>query len=189
MKRLITVIVFLTILIISSFALGCSNSVTTTIKEAPMMETIIVVDYTPMRVIDNSMKATAMTRLTEEEKLIFATLLRLECGGSSYETKLAVASVIINRMNYWKADLRSIVFAQNQFSPARLIDRETGKSYYNPSKTGAYADCWKAMEEVLQNGPSIPYYVMYFRTKYYHSWTTPYAKIGSMYFSYSHKYM
>lgn len=126
--------------------------------------------------------------LTESEQLILATLIRLEAGGSPYETKLAVASVVINRMKMWGLSLRDVVFAKNVFSPAHLIDKETGKSYYNPPKEGAYAPCWQAMEEVCQNGPSIPSYVIYFRAGRHHTWATPYAKIGSMYFSYATKY-
>lgn len=126
--------------------------------------------------------------LTESEQLILATLIRLEAGGSPYETKLAVASVVVNRMKMWGLSLRGVVFAKNVFSPAHLIDKETGKSRYNPPKEGAYAPCWQAMEEVCQNGPSIPSYVIYFRAGHHHTWATPYAKIGSMYFSYATKY-
>ena len=127
--------------------------------------------------------------LTESEQLILATLIRLEAGGSPYETKLAVASVVINRMKMWGLSLRDVVFAKNVFSPAHLIDKETGKSHYNPPKEGAYAPCWQAVEEICQNGPSIPSYVIYFRAGQHHTWATPYAKIGSMYFSYATKYV
>jgi hypothetical protein len=128
--------------------------------------------------------------LDDTEKLIFATLLRLECGGSSYETKLAVASVVVNRMKMWNSSLRDIVFAKNQFSPAYLINKNTGESYYNPAKDGIYAECWQAVEEICSIGPSIPTYVLYFRSGHYHNWDTlvNYAKIGSLYFSYAPKY-
>lgn len=128
--------------------------------------------------------------LDETEKLIFATLIRLECGGSPYETKCAVASVVINRMKMWNISLRDVVFAKNQFSPAYLIDKTTGKSHYNPDKDGIYAQCWQAVEEVCANGPTIASYVFYFRSGHYHNWSTVvnYAQIGPMYFSYAPKY-
>ena len=126
--------------------------------------------------------------LTESERLILATLIRLECGGSSYETQMAVASVVVNRMNLWGLSLRQAVFQKNVFSPASLIDQETGHSYYNPPKTGAYAQCWQVVDDICANGPTIPYYVIYFRSGHYHSWAIPYAKIGSLYFSYVDKY-
>jgi hypothetical protein len=130
----------------------------------------------------------AYLTLTESERLILATLIRLECGGSSYECQMAVASVVVNRMKLFGLSLRGAVFQKNVFSPARLINQETGYSYYNPPKTGAYAQCWQVVDDICENGPSIPYYVIYFRSGHYHSWATPYAKIGSLYFSYAEKY-
>lgn len=122
--------------------------------------------------------------LTPEEKRILATLIRLECGGSSYDCQMAVASVIINRMNYWGQSLRTVVFAKNQFSPSRLINYETGSSNYPPS-----AKHWQVVEDICKNGPTLPYYVMYFRGGRFHSWGVPYKRIDSTYFSYSPKYM
>lgn len=128
--------------------------------------------------------------LDETEKLIFATLIRLECGGSPYETKKAVASVVVNRMKMWGISLRDVVFSKNQFSPAYLINQDDGSSKYNPSKEGIYAECWIAMEDVIKHGPSIPSYVFYFRSGHYHNWSTlvNYAQIGPLYFSYAPKY-
>jgi hypothetical protein len=160
------------------------------VEEQQTVDIVIldIKEIKPVKVIGVSAVQKPYISLTESEKLILATLIRLECGGSSYETKAAVASVVINRMTKWKCNLRSIVFAKNQFSPARLIDKETGKSYYNPPKTGVYGECWTAMEAVLMNGPTLPEYVLYFRSGHYHTWTIPYAKIGPMYFSYVKKY-
>lgn len=126
--------------------------------------------------------------LTDSEKLILATLLRLECGGCTYECQMAVASVVLNRMDVWKKTLRETVFAQNAFSPAYLIDKKTGKSYYNPSKDGMYKICWQVVDDICANGPTLPRCVLYFRSKRYHSWATPYAKIDLLYFSYDERY-
>lgn len=127
--------------------------------------------------------------LTESERLIFATLLRLECGGCSYECQMAAASVIVNRMDVWDKTLREAIFGKNAFSPSYLINPETGGSYYNPAKDGAYAICWQVVDEICANGPTLPRYVIYFRSKRYHSWATPYEKIGDLYFSYDEKYV
>ena len=148
-----------------------------------------VQECTTLKVIEGSAIQKKKIMLTKSEQLILATLIRLECGGSSFETKCAVASVVINRMKMWNLTLRGVVFQPNVFSPARLIDKETGRSYYNPSREGAYSECWKAVGYVCENGSTLPYYVIYFRAGYYHKWCTPYAKIGSLYFSYSSKYM
>ena len=162
-------------------------------------EILKVTEIKPIKVIDMQMTKASYAQLDETEMLIFATLVAYECGGSSYETKLAVASVIINRMKIWNLSLRDVVYAKNQFSPASLINKRTGANYYwhngkrctkNMSRGGPYEQCWQAVEEVCANGPTIPTYVIYFRSGHYHNWSTVvnYAKIGPMYFSYAPKY-
>jgi hypothetical protein len=127
--------------------------------------------------------------LTESERLILATLLRLECGGCTYECQMAVASVVLNRMDVWDKTLREVVFGKNAFSPARLISKKTGKSYYNPSKDGMYKICWQVVDDICANGPTVPRCVIYFRSKRYHSWAPEYAKIDLLYFSYDKRYV
>lgn len=165
-----------------------TEEITTLEPETTVSETTVVGIPLPSETVPETEMQPAYLSLTEEERLIFATLIRLESGGCSYETKMAVASVVVNRMNMWNKTLRQVVFAKNQFSPAYLINRETGESYYNPSPDGSFKDCWKVVDDICANGPSIPSYILYFRTKHYHSWSTPYAKIGSMYFSYTEQH-
>ena len=165
-----------------------SEEITTT-PEITTPEIIIPEVTTPEIMVPAPPTSGTYLTLTESERLILATLIRLECGGSSYETQMAVASVVVNRMNLWGLSLRQAVFQKNVFSPARHINQETGYSKYNPPKTGTYAQCWKVVDDICANGPTLPYYVIYFRARHYHTWCTPYAKIGSLYFSYAEKYM
>ncbi len=57
------------------------------------------------------------TPATEEEVILLAALLRHEAGSISYAACLAVANVVINRMQngYWGTDMRSVIFAPGQF--------------------------------------------------------------------------
>lgn len=167
-----------------------SDSSETTIPDTTIPETTLPDTTVPEETLPPVEEAQDYVILDETEKLIFATIIRLECGGSSYETKRAVASVVVNRMKMWNMSLRDVVFAKNQFSPAYLINKKTGKSNYNPSKEGTYAECWTAVEDVCKHGPTIPSYVFYFRSGHYHNWSTlvNYAKIGPLYFSYAPKY-
>jgi hypothetical protein len=120
-------------------------------------------------------------KLTEEERRIFATLIRLEAGGESYECQLAVGSVIINRMNRTGKSLEEIIFQKGQFSPARLIHvkNENGEYKYKP-----YKRSWEVVDELCKNGPTLPYYVLFFRANRHHSWGIPYCQIDNTYFSY-----
>lgn len=113
------------------------------------------------------------------EKHIFASLLRLEVGSSSYECQMAAASVVVNRMLYDNKSFREVVYEKNQFSVAKWIDPDTGKCYKKPLEIN-----WRAVEDICQNGPTLPYYVMYFRDDYYHKWSTPYFELDGTYFSY-----
>lgn len=56
--------------------------------------------------------------LSEEDINLLATIVTLESGGESYEGQLAVANVIINRMNsgHWGSTVADVVYAPYQFS-------------------------------------------------------------------------
>ena len=123
--------------------------------------------------------------LTDEEKRILATLIRLEAGGASYECQMAVGSVVLNRMAKWNKTLEQVVFQKNQFSPAYLINRKykNGEYVYKP-----YDICWRVVDDLCKNGPSIPYYVLYFRAGHHHKWAIPYCEMDGTYFSYLEKH-
>lgn len=113
--------------------------------------------------------------LTESEKYMLATLVRLEAGGQSWECQCAVASVVINRLNRQyggKTTLQGIIYAKGQFSPAHRIKRN------NPSQMQL-----DVVEYVCKNGVTIPEDVVYFHYRHYGKWGKPYCSIGTEYFS------
>lgn len=113
--------------------------------------------------------------LSEDEIYELATLVYLESGIEPYECQLAVASVVVNRMTTTGQSLQEVIYAKNQFSPAYLIE----SSEPNESTLSA-------VKEVVQNGPTIPEYVTFFRADYYHNWSdliVPYCVYGNTYFS------
>lgn len=114
--------------------------------------------------------------LTEEEKRDFSALVYLESGGESYECMKTVASVIVNRMMNNNLSLHDVIYATNQFEPARNIP------YTTPSEEAV-----KAVNEIIQNGPCVPRNVTFFRASHYHDWSDlikPYTVIDNTYFSY-----
>lgn len=114
-------------------------------------------------------------KLTEDEIYEFATLVFLEAGCESYECQLGVASVVINRMTTKGLSLYDVIYAPNQFTPASLIP------YYEPSESTI-----NAVMHVVQNGPTMPEWVTFFRANYYHSFSgvADYMCIDKTYFSY-----
>ena len=116
--------------------------------------------------------------LTDEEKEMFAAIIYLEGGSESYECQLGIGSVILNRLEsgYWGNTLESVLYAKNQFTPAHRIKSTT------PTDTQR-----KVVEQLLTEGTTLPYYVMYFRAWYYFSWAESYSHIDDTYFSYLEK--
>lgn len=114
--------------------------------------------------------------LTDQELHDLAAVVYLECGSCSYECQLAVVSTIINRVVVDHLDLMSMIHDADQYSPAPRI------SYTTPSES-----CIQAVQDVIENGTTLPRYVKYFRAYYYHSWgdQQPYMNIDGVYFSYS----
>lgn len=119
--------------------------------------------------------------LTDEEIHTLATLVWLESRGESIECQKAIASVVLNRMTTREMTLDEVVYECHysnghvvyQFTPAPNIP------YSEPSEVQL-----NIVRELVQNGPTIPEYVTYFRADYYFSWVQPYTSIGTTYFSY-----
>lgn len=111
----------------------------------------------------------------ESDVYELATLVYLESGTESFECQKAIASVVIHRMQNDDLTLQEVIYAKNQFSPAYLIAQS------EPSESTL-----QAVREVLQDGPTIPNYVTFFRADYYHDWSEliiPYCTIDHTYFS------
>ena len=83
--------------------------------------------------------------MTEDELYLFATIIYTEAGDQGYEGMLAVANVILNRMEYggWGTTLKEVLFAPGQFAGAskELIERA--------QKRGIPDECYKAAKEAL----------------------------------------
>lgn len=97
--------------------------------------------------------------MTEDELYLFATVIYTESGDQGYEGMLAVANVILNRMEYgrWGTTLEEVLFAPGQFAGARqeLIDRA--------QRRGIPEICFDAAREALAGRNNIGDF-RYFRT-------------------------
>ena len=125
--------------------------------------------------------------VTAEERDMLATLVYLESSICSEDCQRAVASVIFNRLDSgrWKKDvnkdskitLYDIVYYPNAFSPAYLIEDYKDKTTQ---------ECYDAVDYVIQNGPTVPTYVRYFRTNYHFKWDgyKGYCDMDNVYFGY-----
>lgn len=88
---------------------------------------------------------------------MLAALIECEAGGESYEGKLAVGSVVMNRVssNYFPNTLVEVIYQNGQFSPVA-----SGR-YATVLSRGASAECIRAASEVLSG--NITLNCLYFR--------------------------
>lgn len=136
-----------------------------TVQEEPVISSMTCTESEPEPYME----------MGESDVYELATLVYLESGTESFECQKAIASVVIYRMQNDDLTLQEVIYAKNQFSPAYLIAQS------EPSESTL-----QAVREVLQNGPSIPNYVTFFRADYYHNWSeliVPYCVIDHTYFS------
>lgn len=97
--------------------------------------------------------------MTDDELYLFATVIYTEAGNQEYEGMLAVANVILNRMEngYWGTTLEEVLFAKGQFEGAK-------KAYIERAQKKGIPDiCYKAAKEALGGRNNIGDFI-YFRT-------------------------
>jgi spore germination cell wall hydrolase CwlJ-like protein len=98
--------------------------------------------------------------LSESDINLMATVLTLECGGESYEGQLAVANVILNRLQsgVYGSSVSDVVYAANQFA---VVGTSAFNNYV--ANGGAQASCVQAVKEACAGTNNIGSY-SYFRT-------------------------
>lgn len=86
--------------------------------------------------------------ISEEEKIMIAKLVYQEARGESYEGKVAVAAVVLNRYRFdenpydFKNDsISSVILQKNQFASIETVTME---------KLENYPDCMKAVEDACK---------------------------------------
>ena len=125
--------------------------------------------------------------VTAEERYLLAKLVHSEASIFSHECKVAVASVVFNRLDSgkWKKDM-------NSDSKITLYDIIYYPNAFTPAMTGAIdnweptAEDYEAVDYVLMYGSVLPTEVRYFRTDYDFNWENykNYIIIDNVYFGY-----
>ena len=135
------------------------NTKTTEVQavEAPATET----PTTEAQPTDNQTSVEVTARgcvsLSEEDIYLMAAVMTLECGNESYEGQLAVANVILNRLQSgrWGSTMSDVVYAPRQFT---VVNSASFNTYVSPS-------CLQAAREACAGTNNIGGY-MSFRPLY-----------------------
>jgi len=94
-----------------------------------------------------------VTTLTDDEFAMFVAIIYCESGGESYEGKLGVANVILNRLygGTYGDSLRDVIYAKGQFSPAGdgKLDRKISEYKNGKFTEKAHKECIEAAKEAM----------------------------------------
>lgn len=110
--------------------------------------------------------------VTEREYELLARVCMSECGGiygEPLQGKIAVVETILNRVDMGWGTIEEVVTEPYQYSMAD--NGEPDESVYN------------AVNIALIGKGMFPDNMIYFRTKYFHSFGEPFMQIGNHYFS------
>lgn len=101
----------------------------------------------------------AQAAATSDLKLL-ATIIYCEAGNQPYEGKIAVGSVVMNRINspLFPATMLSVLYQKTQFTPVM-----SGRFAVVLAKDGATQECYAAAQEVLNGRNNVPD-CLFFRT-------------------------
>ena len=96
----------------------------------------------------------------EGDRALLANLIYCEAGGEPYEGKLAVGSVVINRVlsSKYADTVVGVIYQKGQFSPVR-----SGRLALTLAANKANADCYRAADEAMSGITNVGNCV-YFRT-------------------------
>lgn len=118
--------------------------------------------------------------ITEDDRILMAKLLYVECRGESAECQSGICSVLYNRYRSGKyMSMSDVIYEDSQFA-ADNLDAVDGDKL---------TDLLRIVDDIIDNGPTLPAYVIYFRANEYHTFSDAhdFVKIDDTCFSYSRK--
>ena len=123
---------------------------------------------------------------TEAELQLMARLIQSEGGTESYQCKLCIGSVVLNRMARWEATMYDIVFDSKPTVQFSVTIRKNGRA---PIDCEPSEESLAAAKELLTNGTLLPPDVMVFYSESCDDgWVTSrktYTKVDHTVFAYS----
>jgi len=125
------------------------------------------VEAVEVREVEETLPEDKAPVLTDEE--ILAMVVMAEAGNQDMLGKVAVASVVLNRVDYYGTTVEQVVNEPNQFA----------YPYYGTVSE----DCYRAVEIAQTSRDLFPEDMLYFRAFKYHDFGIPYEQIGDHYFS------
>lgn len=113
--------------------------------------------------------------VSKDERDLIAKILWLEGRGEEEWCQKQIVSVIMNRQIKY-GSIYNVIYAPKQFTTAKMVNKA------RPTE-----ETYAIVDDVIQNGSVLPWYVMYFRANRHATWKgyRPYNAIDNTYFGYS----
>ena len=116
--------------------------------------------------------------ITEEDRMLMAKCVYIEARGESTLCQSHVCSVLYNRYKSGKYEsMEDVIYAPTQFAT----------NHFDSVSEEDLTDILKIVDSVVDDGPTLPEYVIYFRADEYHKMrdAADFIYVDSTYFSYS----
>lgn len=108
-----------------------------------------------------SKKTVKKAAYTKQELRLMASIINCEAGGESFQGKLAVAIVVMNRVDskLFPNTIKKVIYQKNQFSPVRNGMLNKKLKQYDAGKTNnaQWKSCISAAKKVLNGQRTIIY--------------------------------
>lgn len=152
-----------TLILLTVLVIGFSkNSVLAAAEETTPASSVATEEaVTSDNDVQNTKKTTTTTKsstkkktYTKAELRLMASIINCEAGGESYQGKLAVGIVIMNRIKSkdFPNTLRGVIYQKGQFSPVRNGALKKRLAQYDAGKINnkQWKDCIRAAKSVLE---------------------------------------
>jgi hypothetical protein len=146
---------YATLILLAVIALAfCKNSVSVAAKTSSVATKSAVT-------LKKGSQDQSANSYTASDLRLMASIINCEAGGESYQGKLAVGIVVMNRVasKSFPNTIRKVIYQKGQFSPVRNGSLRTKLAQYDAGKTSSqqWKDCIQAAKEVLQGRTYIVY--------------------------------
>lgn len=152
-----------TLVLIAFLIIGFSkNSISVAAKaSAATSKSAVTVKSDKKKAVKKSKKKNKKKSYTNAELRLMASIINCEAGGESFQGKMAVGIVVMNRVSSkaFPNTVRKVIYQRGQFSPVRNGILNKRLRQYDAGKTNnsQWKECIKAAKQAL-NGQS---YIMY----------------------------
>lgn len=136
------------------------------------VDVVMAAEYVPEVVVCDEDQMVEKRLITDGERDVLAAIVWAEAGNQDLDGKRLVVDVVLNRVDdeRFPDDIVSVVFQKYQFWTKGM-----------PRKLDGLDECYQAVDMELEGQLNTE--VLYFRTRYYHSFGTPVLNHGDHYFS------